>query len=192
MAAVSRSVQIVLLCEDRQQESFARRFLEKAGWPTRRLRVEIAPSGGGAAEQFVRERFPTELAAYRVNRHRVAQGLVVLVDGDRTGVAGRLEELNCACEAQGIEPRQKDDRVAIVVPTWNVETWLAYLEGSDVDEQRSDYPRLSRARDCQAHVNVLYEMCQRGALRRPFPPSLDAACEEYRCRLQQSGGRSAT
>ena len=181
---MSRRVQLVLLCEDRQHETFARRFLEKAGWPTRRLRVEIAPPGRGSAERFVRRRFPTELKAYRSNRHRVAEGLIVMLDGDNKGVKGRLDELIEACQSGGITPRQQDERVAVFIPTWRIETWLAYLSGSDVYESKSDYPRLDRPRDCQAHVNELYQMCQHGALRQPSPPSLNAACEEYQTRLR--------
>src|SRR5712692_1503626 len=138
---MSRSVQWVLICEDRQHETFARRFLEKAGWPTRRLRVEIAPRGRGSAVQFVRERFPKELSAYRSNRNRVAQGVVVILDGDNQGVVGRHDELANACQVQGVKPREKGEQVAIIVPTWNIETWLAYLNGADVDEGKSDYQR---------------------------------------------------
>jgi hypothetical protein len=126
----------------------------------------------------------TELSAYRSNRHRVAQGLVAVIDGDDKGVDARLKELANTCQAQSVTPRQNDDRVAVVVPTWNIETWLAYLSGSDVDEGKDDYPRLRRPRDCQPHVNVLYEMCQQDSLRQPSPPSLEAACTEYRSRLQ--------
>lgn len=180
---MSRNVQLVLLCEDTQHEAFARRFLEKAGWSTRRLRVEKPPPARGSAAQFVRERFPKELKAYRSHRQRVAEGLVVVVDGDDRGVDARLDELAEACRAQGVTPRQIDNRVAIIVPTWNIETWFAYLSGSDVDETKRDYPRLNRPRDCQEHVNQLQEMCRQGALRQPSPPSLDAACEEYRSRL---------
>lgn len=176
---MSRRAQLVLVCEDRQHETFARRFLEKAGWHTRRLRVLMAPPGRGSAEQFVRETFPAELSAYRSNRNRVAQGLVVVCDGDRRGVDGRLDDLAGACRAQGIAPREDDDHVALIIPTWNIETWLAYLNGADVDETKSDYPRLERPRDCQPHVERLYEMCQRQALRQPAPASLDAACTEY-------------
>jgi len=180
---MSRRVQLVLLCEDSQQETFARRFLAKAGWFTRRLRVEKAPKGRGSAVQFVRERFPIELLAYRSNRHRVAEVLITMLDGDTQGVTGRLDELAKACQGEGIKPRENDEHVAIFVPTWNIETWLAYLGGTNVDEGKSDYPRLDRPRDCQQHVDQLYEMCQQGALRQPAPASLEAACEEYRTRM---------
>jgi hypothetical protein len=107
----------------------------------------------------------------------------VILDGDNRGVVGRHDELANACQAQGVKPREKDEQVAIVVPTWNIETWLAYLSGAEVNEKKSDYPRLDRPRDCQQHVDRLHEMCQKKALRRPAPASLEAACEEYRTRM---------
>ncbi len=178
-----RTVQWVILCEDRQHETFARRFLEKAGLSARRLRVEIAPRGRGSAEQFVRERFPKELSANRSNRNRVAQGLIVILDGDNPGVVGRHEELANACQVQGLRAREQDEHVAIFVPTWNIETWLTYLDGTDVDEGKSDYPRLARQRDCQRHVERLNTMCQQQTLRQPAPALLEAACDEYRTRM---------
>lgn len=149
----------------------------------RRLRVEIAPQGRGSAVQFVCERFPKELTAYRSNRNRLATGLVVILDGDNRGVESRYNELAKACQDQGVKPREMDENVAIFVPTWNIETWLAYLNGIDVDEGKSDYPRLDRERDCQQHVNQIYAMCQQRALRQPAPTSLEAACKEYRTRM---------
>jgi hypothetical protein len=109
----------------------------------------------------------------------VAQGLIVMRDGDAQGVDARIKELMAACQAQGVEPRKDDDTVAIFIPTWNIETWLAYLGGTDVDEGERNYPRLARPRDCQPLVNELHEMCQQGVLRQPAPPSLEAACIEY-------------
>ena len=82
MGYVSREVQIVLLCEDGQHQVFVTRFLESTGRLTRkakhRLRVEKASQGRGSAEQFVRERFPKELAAYRSQRNLVSVALVVM------------------------------------------------------------------------------------------------------------------
>jgi hypothetical protein len=183
-----RNVQLVILCEDTQHEAFVRRFLKKKGWPIRRLRVEKGSSGEGSAEQFVRERFPMEIEAYRQKRHQVKQALVVMVDGDNHGVAARLAQLDVACRSQQIDPRRPEDRVAVFVPTWRIETWLAYLDGQEVDETKRDYPRLARARNCQKHVNALAEMCDAGQLRAPAPPSLEAACEELASRLE--GGTS--
>jgi hypothetical protein len=178
---VSRRVQLVLLCEDKQHEVFARRFLNEMGWETRAMRVEKVPGGRGAGEQFVRKRFPVELKAHR--SRPVSQALVVLIDGDAEGTAARLQQLSHACREAGVVERTDHDRVAIFIPTWNVETWLAYLDGEDVTEAKSDYPRLSRERDCQRHVEALAQMCRDGQLRELAPASLETACSEYHARL---------
>jgi len=176
-----RRVQLVLLCEDSQHEAFSRRFLSAAGWETRAMRVEKAPAGRGAGEQFVRLQFPKELRAHRSRPAR--QALVIMVDGNSVGVEGRARELGQACRDADVPEREADEAVAVFVPTWNIETWLAYLDGADVDEGRGDYPKLDRERDCQRHVNVLTETCKTGALREPSPPPLQAACVEYAARL---------
>lgn len=187
---MSRSVQIVLLCEDRQHEAFARRFLKKIGKDYRVQRVErVNPKGRGSGEQFVRERFKKELEYYRLRKHRVGQALIVLIDADTKSngresqnpherVMARIRELESAAET-----RKNDECVIIFVPARNIETWLAYLEGQTVNENKV-YPHLKRERDCQHHVDCLFEMCQEGILRQPAPTSLEEACREYRMRLK--------
>lgn len=180
---MSHRVNVVILCEDKQHATFARRFLKKMGW-TKPPRIAPLPAGRGSGEQSVREQFPIELKSYRSNRGVVGQALVVIQDGDDRGVKARHAELDAACTASGVAAREVVERVAVLVPTWNIETWFAYLDGEDVDEGEKGYRRLSRQRDCQRHVDALAEMCRQGALRPPAPPSLDAACVEYRQRLQ--------
>lgn len=180
MGAVRR-VQLVILCEDTQHETFCRRFLRAAGWSDRRIRVVKAPAGRGAAEQFVRRHFPDELRAHR--SRPLDEALVVMIDGDTRGVHTRLNELGAACRDAGVAERTRHERVGVFVPTWNIETWLVYLDGHRVDEGRPDYPALARERDCQPHVQVLHQMCLAGNLREPAPSSLSLACDEYRTRL---------
>lgn len=179
-----RRVQYVLVCEDQQHETFARRFLREARLVTDRyqLRVERSPGGRGAADRFVQETYVTELDAGR--RTHVATTLVLVADGDAMGFSERLRRLDEACRRQGVAPRSRADSVAVFIPTWNIETWLAYLDDQTVDESRKDYSRLARPGDCGRHVSVLVEMCRRKTLRLPAPESLKAACEEYSTRLR--------
>jgi hypothetical protein len=179
---MNRTVSVVILCEDRQHEAFARRFLAAAGRSFRVQRVEISPKGRGSGEQFVRARFAKELAYYRSRQHRVDQALVIVIDADRSELAERNCQLDDAAREGGLEARQPDERVAMFVPSRNIETWLAYLGGRTVNNT-DEYPRLFRQRECQRHVDALYGMCQQGELRQPAPPSLRAACDEYRTRL---------
>jgi hypothetical protein len=79
---VGRRVQVVVLCEDRQHEVFARRFLKRASRSFRVQRVEISPKGRGAGEQFVRERFTKELVEYRRRKHKIELALIAIIDAD--------------------------------------------------------------------------------------------------------------
>ncbi|MDE0524556.1 MAG: hypothetical protein OXH79_21655 [Boseongicola sp.] len=181
---MSRKVKLVLLCEDSQHDTFLRRFLKALNWDTREMRVARVRAGMGSGEQFVRTRLPIELKAYRQNRNRVAYALVVMIDGDNQGVKGRIQQLTDECREFEICMPQKGEKVAVFVPTWNIETWLAYLDDQDVDERKADYPRLERPRECKRHASVLAESCRSGELRQPAPASLEAACHEYGVRLR--------
>ena len=179
---MNRPAEIVLLCEDRQQETFVRRFLKpryRARELLRRLRVEMAPAGRGAADQYVLERFPRELAAYRQQAGKRQTRLLVMIDGDSSGVERRTQRFDAACRQKKIEPRKDSERIVVLVPTWNIETWVFWLEGHEVDEAKKDYPKLPKESDCQPGVTELVTMCQRGKLRHSAPPSLAAACSEF-------------
>ena len=181
---MSRPAEILLLCEDRQHETFVRRFLKRHLGPrarevSRRLRVEMAHPGRGAADQYVLERFPHEVAAYRRQAGKRQTRLLVMIDGDRTGVEGRTQRFDDACREKQIEPRKDSEGILVLVPTWNIETWLFWLAGNEVDETRRDYPKLPKESGCQPGVNELAAMCQSGNLRDSAPPSLVAACSEF-------------
>ena len=170
-----RRVGIVLLCEDLQHAVFVRRFLKRRGLDTGQMRVEKCP--GGSAEQFVRERYPLELEALRGRHPKTV--LIVVIDGDSKGVRRRRASLAEECRAANIKDRTAAEPVLVIVPTWNIETWLAYLAGDSVDETKGDYPRLSRESDCRPQVEALAAMCEQGQLRAPAPASLQDACSEY-------------
>ncbi len=178
---MSHNVDVILLCEDRQHAAFARRFLERRGWNSRRFRANISPNGSGSGEQYVREQFPRELQQLR---RRSASGmLVVMIDGDTSGPAARKRALDEVCRSHEIDPRRADEAVAVFVPTWCIENWLAYLDGKNVGEQEPYGKKLPRQRECRRHVAELVRMCEQGKLREPVPPSLQDACEEFNTRL---------
>ena len=161
---------ITVLCEDKQHGSFIRRFLKKRN---RRVHT-LSTSNTGAGDQFVRDNYPAYLDAVR----KYNGILVVMIDGDNYSVAERLKQLNDACTQKGVPLRKDSDPVAIFVPSRNIETWLAYLDGKHVNET-DKYHKLERERECEKHVKVLEEMCAKGKLRTPAPASLEVACREY-------------
>ena len=174
------AVRIVLLCEDSQTDAFVRRFL-RPRFKSRDITTLPLPVGQGSGEQWVRERYTAELQAIR---RRQSAYLIVVTDADAGTTAARRRRLDDECQQEDVPVRTGDDPVIIAVPRRNIETWLAYLGGAEVDETAS-YPRLQRERDCGEHARTLYSMChETQRLREPAPPSLHEACEEY-TRLQR-------
>ncbi len=180
VGSMSRSVRMTLLCEDKQRQVFALRFLKALDWNLRDWKLILSPAGRGSGEQFVRETFPDELRALR-SKGRDQVYLVVLIDGDSAGVNRRREQIREACRSQGVQPPTDNDRVLVCAPTWNIETWLAYLAGVTIDETRRDYSKFKgRESQCQPLIDELARLCREGALREPAPPSLAVACQEFR------------
>ena len=178
-----RRVKIVLLCEDSQQEAFTRRFLKGMGWNTREIRVEKSPSALGSAEQWVREKFPHELMAYRQRRQRAASALIAMIDADTNDVQDRINQFERACDSIQIAFRTADEAVAIAVPKRNIETWIHYLNGQPVNEQDA-YPRLERERECKPAVDHLVELCHSTGLSTNAPQAMVIGCDEYNVRIR--------
>lgn len=176
-----RRVQLVILCEDRQHSAFARRFAEASGWDKRQIQVILSPKGRGSGEQWVREQYASEVRKLRCAPH-VARALVTVIDEDTSGAGCRDAQLAKALEEVGLPARKADEAVLHIIPARNIETWLAYLTGVEVDETKP-YPKLAQERDCRPMVETLKSMCDAGLLRNPVPPSLSQACDEYRTRL---------
>ncbi|MEH2448451.1 MAG: hypothetical protein V7K18_22555 [Nostoc sp.] len=169
-----RRVQIVILCEDKQQEVFARHFLKKRGFILdRNLRIEICPKGAG--EQFVRKRYPAEVKAYR-SKNYLSGILVVLIDADKKTMEERLNQLDEALSENSQLVRQPKEAIAIFIPKRNIKTWIHYLQDETVD-QETEYSKLNNESGCKPYVENLVDQCYQG-LNDNAPPSLEAACEE--------------
>ncbi len=175
----SHRVRAIILCEDRQQEVFARHFLVCRGFDSLRMRAIISPRGVGSGEQFVRERFSREVRAYRSKRNQIGMCLVVLIDADTMTLAERLGQVESALREKGLSPRGVDEKIGIFVPKRNIETWIHYARGEIVDET-AVYPRLACESDCKSDVIRLAETTINVPLPTDAPPSLQAACDELR------------
>lgn len=115
-----------LLCEDLEQERFFRPILEKH---FHRIHVEPRKPHGGAS--FVLQQVQ-RLANYIRRYHQEAVGLLVVIDGDATGLQRRLEEIHAAADLTGAV---WEERIGTCVPCRSVETWEIWLCGKlEVDE----------------------------------------------------------
>jgi len=167
-----------VLCEDRQQEVFIRRFLQRRGRERHIFRALISPAGQGSGEQWVRERFPRELKAYRSQSGRRNTWLIVATDADTRSTEDRIKGFSQACKDAEVPFRRQDEGVMFVIAKRNIETWFAYLRGEPVNES-DNYRRYACENDCRQDVIRLDDMCRRQRLEPQAPPSLELACKEF-------------
>ena len=177
-----RKVNLVIYCEDKQQECFARKFLYGMGWTKNDIRIPPYPIGRGSGEQWVREAYIKELALYHRKLRTYAR--IAITDGDNLGFENRIKQIEQACITTGVEPRSKNDAVAIVVPTWSIETWIKFLDGDEYDEQQKTVKNKKNECKCYPAVDRLLELCKTTGLQEDAPSSLKAACIEFRTRIK--------
>jgi hypothetical protein len=101
------------------------------GCSTHKILLEPLPSGRGAGEQWVRERYPESVSELRRKSENMA--LIVVIDADTVEVAMRRSQL----EEQLLSPRKGHERIVHLIPKRNIETWILCLDGEIVDEIES-------------------------------------------------------
>jgi hypothetical protein len=176
---MSKPAKVTILCEDLQQACFVRRFLMNRGWTRYDLYERTAPAGSGSGEQWVRERLPLEMRAYRSQCNHLRNGLVAVIDADSLEVVDRVRGFDTACDEQGVAPRQPDERVLYVIPKRNIETWLAYLRGEPSVDEQTHYRGYEYESACHRDVDRLDAMCRKGQLEGEPPASLERCCREF-------------
>ena len=172
------SAKFVLLCEDTQTESFVRCFLRRRNIRRRDVFTKALPHGRQSGEQWVRTQFPKELKAIRT---RQDAWLLVVIDADTRTTKETHVWLDAECRNRGVGLRTPKDPVVVAVPKRNIETWFAFLKTGETPDEDHRYPRFNHPRDCHPLAIKLFRMCQKEQKLPPSaPPSLVAACSEYR------------
>src|SRR5438445_785724 len=77
-----RIAKIVVLVEDRNQENLLRYYLQRRGHDNRNMRIQKLPGGRGSGEQFVREKYASEVRAIRSQLNRTKACLIAMIDAD--------------------------------------------------------------------------------------------------------------
>lgn len=169
--------EVVIVCEDRQQEVFARHFLTNCGINRHRITFKVNPKGKGSGEQYVREQYPKEVQAHRSHCSYKNIALAVLTDADTKSLQDRLRELDGELERASLETRRLDEKIGIFIPKRNIETWIHYLHGDPVNEIDIYSKFAGNEGICKP---VVAELAQRRNQPLPddAPSSLKAACEE--------------
>lgn len=163
-----RRVQYLVLAEDVNQQNFVRHFLTAAG--RREFRALPLPAGG-SGEQHVRENFRQHFE--RTRSSVVSSLLIVVTDADTLTVEHRRGTLLATLK----EPLAATDPVTLLIPKRNIETWIRWLCGTDVDEQ-TDYKKVNpsiKACDVKAAADTLVKYMRSQQKLSGTPPSLIAA-----------------
>ena len=170
-------------CEDREQEAFIRSLLERRGISRRRIYFQIAPGsaahpdspkrGMGSGSDWIIKRYVDVRTQMRQTKHQAKLGFLLMIDGDNVGLAGRTKQLQAAAG-----DREPDEGLAILVPTWSIETWVRWLSGSDADENTSYKRQPSREAFRQTLPSAVAQWNSPRAGEQERVPSLSAARAE--------------
>jgi hypothetical protein len=176
---MSKASQIIILCEDKAHEVFAKRFLKK-GWDVkpRAIRVTPYPNGKGSGKKHVLDNISTEAEALR--RRHAATILLVIQDADQLSI----EQVKLNLDAKLQTPRDNHERITYIIPKWHIQTWIAYLDGEDVDETdkqsyENKYGRISERKEVHPLIDRLADSCRENKRLESPPDSLVSACEEF-------------
>lgn len=185
---MSNRVNIVLLCEDNRHEQFVREFLKKKGRSARRVFPDAYKSHekGGAKPNnaFVLENAAREIKVAR--KVPPKRALVLVIDGDDRGAASRTGNLREILKNEGAEPLSDKERIAVVVPCRNIETWIHHFNGhatNETDEFGEHYPK--KTYDATPQAKAFAEFVSDGTSSEvPHLPALNSGRSELR-RLHQ-------
>jgi hypothetical protein len=187
-----RGVRFTVLVEDRALERFVRECLYALGVHTREIRIVEYPAGRGSAKQWIDREYPIQVQAHR-RRSSEDIALVVGTDADEQTVQQRVLRLGEVLQEAGREARAPHERIAIWVPRWNIETWLLFLGGREVDEA-ANYKGQAREVDIKAAAREFVRRFRRyihEASAENHLPSLTSAFEETR-RIHQALDRASS
>ena len=137
---MSKPSLVIVLAEDARQQRFVRKFLREKGIGNHQIRLEPLPGGRGCGEQWVRERYPNAVRAYRARTAggKAKSALVVVIDADTEPTERRQGQLREMLIQSQLFERVKGEAIVHLIPKRNIETWVLFLNDRKVDEQ-TDY-----------------------------------------------------
>ncbi len=175
----NRKVNLVIVCEDDQQGTFARQFFQKRGMESRKIRVEKSPKGKGAGEHFVKKKAVTEIKTYRQKSSYGHGGLAVavIIDADNLSVQERYDEIQAELDRNELKPIQPDEKIAVFIPKRNIETWIHFAKDKSTNET-TGYPKSKKPKSCKEEGDLFVnEICRQGVPDTALP-SIIHACNE--------------
>jgi hypothetical protein len=158
-----RIANIIVLAEDQEHQNLVRRYLRKCGHQT--FRFVSLPGNRGSGSQYVRTQFPEQVAKCRETLGRRASCLlIVITDADNLSTAAREQTLQDELTNAHQSPVAATEPIIILIPKWQVETWIKCLLGHAVleSDKDTDRPPVS-AGDISVAANTLFEWARDNA-----------------------------
>ncbi len=178
-----RITEIVVLCEDRNHEGFARRLLENLGERFRRA-PRFLKAGAGSGKYFVEQQFPVEFRAYLKRKQRMRVALLVLIDCDMESAEATGRQLRDSLQIEERRTFEQEDCLLVLLPKRSIETWIEFAKsGQALDEayrEKRAHPSADAA-GCKALASLFYAWSRvNNILPEEMPPSLIRAVEALR------------
>jgi hypothetical protein len=177
-----RIANIILLVEDLNQENLLRHYLQRLGQNNRDMRSRKSPKGRGSGEQFVREKYASEVRAIRSQMAKTKACLIAMIDADTGSVEDRRQELDRVLRDSEAQPRGPAEPILNLIPKRNVETWVLCLNSQAVDEV-TDYRRDAGvdAQSVKQAAQILFDWTRANTvLPTHCVPSLQGCLPEFR------------
>ncbi len=160
-----RVARIIILAEDQEHQNLVRRYLIRCGHEYRSFDFIALPGSRGSGSQYVRERFPEQVAKCRETLGRRASCLLIAItDADNQTTAAREQSLQAELAKAGHSSVAPTEPVIILIPKWQVETWIKCLLGQEVSEadRDTDKPAVS-AEEIAASAQTLHNWARPNA-----------------------------
>jgi hypothetical protein len=178
-----RIANVIVLGEDTEHQNLIRKYLQRVGHDERAIRFEALPASRGSGSQFVRTQFPRQVAACRgILGRKTRCLLIVITDADNLSVQDRERTLENELRKFGHDPITANEPIVILIPKWQVETWIKCLLGQtmDEDDRESDHPPVT-ASEIKASAETLFNWTRNNAqVGLTCVPSLRAALPRWR------------
>lgn len=129
-----RHADIVILGEDDAHDNFVRHYLKRRKFNDRQLRF-IVRKGIGSGAQFVLNTYPGEVKYYRRKANHLSCALVRVIEADANELRQVHRSLDTRLRDAHLGSRRDEDRIVLLTPKRNIETWAVYLQGVSVDEE---------------------------------------------------------
>jgi hypothetical protein len=90
--------------------------------------------------------------------------LIVITDADNLTVAGREQTLNAQLTQAGTPPVTQNEPIVVLIPKWQVETWIKCLLGQAMseDDPNTDKPPVD-ADQIKRAANIAFDWSRPGA-----------------------------